>query len=68
MSSGGLEVSLSILTKTDCVLLSEYLYFTFTNSVILDEKRIMRHFIWVSAVCKITHLGVRGFPPNKCLG
>ena len=22
----------------------------------------MRHFFWVSAVCKITHLGVKGFP------
>ena len=26
------------------------------------KDRIMRHFFWVSAVCKITHLGVWGFP------
>ena len=26
------------------------------------KDRIMWHFFWVSAVCKITHLGVRGFP------
>ena len=50
------------LKNKDCVLLSEHLYFTFTNSVILDEKRIMQHFICVSAVCKITHFGVRDFP------
>ena len=31
-------VSGYILKKKDFVLLSEYLYFTFTNSVILDER------------------------------
>ena len=25
------------------------------------KDHIMRNFFWVSAVCKITHLGVRGF-------